>query len=82
MAFREHEADAAGGEVGIAAAVESIWVIAVASSTSQRVSAGIASAIATSRAWMWSALKKSRSPSISAMVSPGTGRASARRCSL
>ena len=66
----------------IAAAVESTWVMALASRTSQRVSGGIASAMACSRACTWSALKKSRSPWMSTMVRPGTGRASGRRCSL
>ena len=60
----------------------SIWVMALASSRNQRVSPGMASAMATSRAWTWSALKNSRSPSMSAMVRPGTGWASGRRCSL
>ena len=50
---------------------KSTWVMALASRTSQRVPGGIASAMACSRAWTWSALKNSRSPWISAMVEAG-----------
>ena len=75
-------AKSAATSSSIAAAVLSTWTMALASSTSQRVSGGRSSAMARSRARTWSALKKSRLPWIRQSASPGTGRASGARCSL